>query len=445
MKLDIIQRILKDYFQIDLITAMNITDIDDKIIKRSEEKGISWSEISRKYENEFWDDLDKLNIRKPDIRIRVTEHILKIVSFIEKLVNDGHAYVGTDQSVYFKVSSYPNYGKLQNIVLDNKIVPHKSSSADFALWKAKKQPNEPCWSSPWGEGRPGWHIECSSLASHLFGDTIDFHAGGLDLRFPHHENEDAQSCAFHCKPQWINNWLHIGQLLIKGETEKMSKSLKNTISIDEMLEKYSPDTFRMACVLSNYRNTMEYGDEMMETAKFTNSKFNAFKITCEDYLNGNARSNNQENVDPEQILKKFQENKDQIDECLRCDFDTAKVMTVLSELTKSTSSILKYNFKNQSSYQSSYVDVIGPIYKYTEKMFETFGFREKSSIVSQDDNLVNLVEDLLKLRMDLRAEAISTKNKQLFKVCDSLRDSLKKNGVNIKDYSDQSSWSFNKK
>uniref|UniRef100_T1GPJ0 tRNA synthetases class I catalytic domain-containing protein n=1 Tax=Megaselia scalaris TaxID=36166 RepID=T1GPJ0_MEGSC len=140
MKLDIIQRILTDYFKVDLVTAMNITDIDDKIIKKGQESGTTWTE--------------KLNIRKPDIKIRVTEHIPKIINFIEKLVQDGFAYVGSDKSVYFKVSSYPNYGKLQKVVLDDKNVEHKSSSADFALWKAKKQPDEPFWNSPWGEGRP---------------------------------------------------------------------------------------------------------------------------------------------------------------------------------------------------------------------------------------------------------------------------------------------------
>lgn len=275
----------------------------------------------------------------------------------------------------------------------------------------------------------------------MFGDTIDVHAGGLDLRFPHHENEEAQSCAFHCKPQWINNWLHVGQLLVKGDVEKMSKSLKNTISIGEMLEKYSADTFRMACVLSNYRNTMEYSDAMMETAKSTSTKFNSFKVSCEDYLNGNTRADNQ-NVDSEHVLRKFEESKLRVDECLCDDFDTARVMTVLSDLTKAANSILSYDSKNQSSYQSSYVDVIGPIFKYTEQIFETFGFRE-AQYTPESNNIADLVDDLLTLRMELRTEAIVTKNKQLFKVCDSIRDTLKKNGVEVKDHGDKSSWSHN--
>lgn len=275
----------------------------------------------------------------------------------------------------------------------------------------------------------------------MFGDNIDFHAGGLDLRFPHHENEDAQSCAFHCKPQWINNWLHVGQLLVKGQDEKMSKSLKNTISIGEMLDEYSADTFRMACVLSNYRNTMEYSDAMMETAKATNSRFNSFKVSCEDYLNGNTRTVNQ-NVDSEHVLRKFEESKVRVDECLCDDFDTARVMTVLSDLTKTTNSILSYDSKNQSSYQSSCVDVIGPIFKYTEKIFETFGFRETQS-TSQKHDIGDLVDDLLRLRMELRTEAIATKNNKLFIVCDNIRDTLKKNGVEVKDHGDKSSWSFN--
>lgn len=279
------------------------------------------------------------------------------------------------------------------------------------------------------------------MASYLFGSTIDFHAGGLDLRFPHHENEDAQSCAFHGKSQWINNWIHCGQLLIKGQTEKMSKSLKNTISIDEMLQNYTADIFRMACVLSNYRNTMEYGDEMMEMAKFTNSKFQSFKVNCEDYLNGNIQIKNINSLD---VLSKFESLKKDIDENLRNDFDTAKVISSLSDLSKTINSILSNNSNDGSFYEASYVDIVGPIYKFTDNIFKNFGFEQGFKNDSSDNNMSQLIDDLLKIRMDLRAEAISTKNKNLFKVCDNLRDTLKNNGVNIKDFSGGSSWSFNK-
>lgn len=236
----------------------------------------------------------------------------------------------------------------------------------------------------------------------------------------------------------------MGQLLNKGQVEKMSKSLKNTISIGEMLDKYSADTFRMACVQSNYRNIMEYSDSMMETALFTNTKFNAFKASCESYLNGNTRSNNQ-NIDSEKVQKTLVESKLRVEECLRDDFDTAKVMTVLSNLTKTANLILSSTSisNDKITYQSSHVDVIGPIYKFTESIFKTFGMRQDEQH-SINNDLECLVEDLLKLRMDLRAEASSTKNKYLFKVCDRLRDTLKSNGIDIKDYSDKSSWSFNK-
>lgn len=221
----------------------------------------------------------------------------------------------------------------------------------------------------------------------------------------------------------------------------MSKSLKNAISIDETLQKYSADTFRMACVLSNYRNIMEYGDEMMETALSTNLKFNSFKVSCEDYLNGKTR--NDEAIDSEEVLKKFEEIKKQVDECLRNDFDTARMMTALSDLTKTANPILNKYSQSSMDYHSSFVDVIGPIYKYTERIFKTLGFRQ-SSATNQDNKIEELVEDLLKLRTDLRAEAVSSKNKTLFKVCDNIRDTLKNNGVNVKDYSDKSAWSFNK-
>lgn len=172
VRLDIIQRILRNYFNINLITCMNITNIDDKIIKRSKESGKNWKQLGDEYELEFWQDLDKLNVKQPDIKLKVTDEIPKIIKFIEEIENKGFTKTSADGSVYFRTSAYNNYGKLHNVVLKD------IELAEFALWKAAKE-DEPFWESKWGKGRPGWHIECSTLASMMFGSHLDFHAGGI--------------------------------------------------------------------------------------------------------------------------------------------------------------------------------------------------------------------------------------------------------------------------
>lgn len=181
VRLDIIQRILKNYFNINLVSAMNITNIDDKIIKRSQELQKDWKILAADYEQEFWEDLKSLNVQLPDIRIRVTDKLPEIIKFVEKILETGKAYKAEDGSVYFRTDSYKNYGKLQNVVLESKEHGVKENVSDFALWKAAKA-GEPFWEASFGKGRPGWHIECSAMASLLFGKQIDFHAGGVDLR-----------------------------------------------------------------------------------------------------------------------------------------------------------------------------------------------------------------------------------------------------------------------
>uniref|UniRef100_A0A8W7PI34 cysteine--tRNA ligase n=1 Tax=Anopheles coluzzii TaxID=1518534 RepID=A0A8W7PI34_ANOCL len=289
VRLDIVQRILRHHFHLPLVTAMNITDIDDKIIARALEQQVDWQQLARRYEDEFWSDLQRLNVRAPDVKLRVTDHIPAIVRFVQTLVEKGFAYSTADGSVYFETAKYERYGKLQKVIIEpesNASKGQKRHQSDFALWKASK-PGEPFWTAQgFAKGRPGWHIECSTLASHLFGRTIDFHAGGLDLRFPHHENEETQSCCYHGVPDWVTHWLHTGQLHLEGQTHKMSKSLKNTVSIGELLGAYSADEFRMLCLLSHYRIAIEYGPEAMETARNVLRKFASFFSDAKAYIDG---------------------------------------------------------------------------------------------------------------------------------------------------------------
>src|SRR3954468_5624336 len=249
----------------------NVTDIEDKIISRAHELGTTEPELVRKYEASFHEEFDRLNILKPDDEPRATEWIDQMTKLIADLVERGHAYVVEGQGVYFQVDSLPQYGVLSHRTLEDLIESagarvdvdeRKRSPIDFALWKAAK-PGEPAWDSPWGEGRPGWHIECSAMSLELLGDGFDIHGGGSDLMFPHHENEIAQ--AVGAGHEFARHWLHNGMLNVNGE--KMSKSLGNFTTLAEVLDEYDPRAFRMLVLKTHYRRQMEVGPKELGDAQ----------------------------------------------------------------------------------------------------------------------------------------------------------------------------------
>lgn len=250
--------------------VQNITDIDDKIIARANKLGISASELAGKFTDSYFEDMDALNIARADIYPRATGEIPKIIEVIQGLIDKGYAY-SAQGSVYFRVRNVPDYGKLshrslKSILAEARIEAgeEKEHPMDFALWKAAK-PGEPSWASPWGQGRPGWHIECSAMSMKYLGDTLDIHGGGQDLIFPHHENEIVQSESFTGVKPFVKYWLHNG-LLQFGE-DKMSKSLGNLITIKQALEKYSPDAIRLFVLSSHYRSPLTYSEEGLEAAE----------------------------------------------------------------------------------------------------------------------------------------------------------------------------------
>ena len=250
--------------------VQNITDIDDKIIDRANRLGIPPRELAEKYTNSYFDDMDALNIELADIYPRATEEIPKIIEVIQGLIDKEHAYPAQG-SVYFRVRSVADYGKLAHRSLESMMagarieaVKEKEHPMDFVLWKASK-PDEPSWESPWGPGRPGWHIECSAMSLKYLGKTIDIHGGGYDLVFPHHENEIAQSESFTGVKPFVKYWLHNG-LLQFGE-DKMSKSLGNLITIKEARDRYSIDAIRIFVLGSHYRSPLTYSEESLEAAE----------------------------------------------------------------------------------------------------------------------------------------------------------------------------------
>jgi cysteinyl-tRNA synthetase len=265
---DIFRRYL-EYRGYEVNYVQNFTDIDDKMIKRASEMGITVSELADKFIEAYFEDADALGIMRATAHPRATQEMDEIIKTISKLVEKGHAYK-VEGDVYFDVSSFPEYGKLSNQSLEDlhsgariSVDERKRSPLDFALWKAAK-PGEPKWKSPWGEGRPGWHIECSAMATKYIGNTVDIHGGGSDLIFPHHENEVAQSeCAFGC--QFVKYWLHNAYLLI--DREKMSKSLGNFKTVREIREKYSPLVLRYFLLSAHYRSPVNFYDAGLKQAQ----------------------------------------------------------------------------------------------------------------------------------------------------------------------------------
>ncbi len=266
---DIVRRYLS-YSGFDVTFIQNFTDIDDKIIRRAHDLGDDPLALARRFEVEYFADMDRLGILRADLYPRATEHVAEMIALIEALIASGNAYATPDGSAYFRVRSFPDYGKLSGRSLDSLAAqtrldepdPHKEDAADFALWKAAK-PGEPAWDSPWGEGRPGWHLECSAMVHKHLGATIDIHSGGMDLIFPHHENEIAQSEAFTRQPM-VRYWLHNG--FVNVDSEKMAKSLGNFRTIRDLLAVYDPQDVRYFLLQTHYRQDFEFTEEALRGA-----------------------------------------------------------------------------------------------------------------------------------------------------------------------------------
>lgn len=266
---DMIVRYLR-YVGYEVNFQRNITDVDDKIIKRANENNESCEALTERLIGEMHRDFDALNMLRPDFEPRATLHIAEIIDMVELLLARGHAYVASDGDVLFSVASYPDYGRLSGQNLDQlqagarvEVDENKQNPMDFVLWKMSK-PGEPTWESPWGPGRPGWHIECSAMNSKHLGLHFDIHGGGSDLQFPHHENEIAQSCCAHDTP-YVNYWMHTGMVMV--DREKMSKSLGNFFTIRDVLGHYDAETVRYFLLSGHYRSQLNYSEDNLKQAR----------------------------------------------------------------------------------------------------------------------------------------------------------------------------------
>lgn len=414
--------------------VQNFTDVDDKIINKSIEEGISASEVSEKYIKCFFEDINRLNILESVKRPKVTENMAEIIEIIQKLIDNGFAYE-KDGDVYFEVKKYKDYGKLSNQKIEElelgariDVSEIKKNPMDFALWKKKKKEGEPFWESPWGQGRPGWHIECSAMAKKYLGDTFDIHGGGQDLVFPHHENEIAQSkCAYH--GNFANYWLHNGFIQINGD--KMSKSTGNFFLLREILEKFSGNAVRLFILSTHYRKPINFSFENMEDTKKALQNIvksmNKFEGIVEKYKN--EKTVEIKNLDFSQKIDEFDKKfEDAMDE----DMNTPQALATIFDQIRETNKFISVN-----------KDELSKIYSEIEKSYESlkrkignvFGIEieMENSAKEEDGENMELTKKLIELLIKLRSEARSKKN---FKLSDEIRDELKVLGVEIKDNRD---------
>jgi cysteinyl-tRNA synthetase len=322
----------------------NFTDVDDKIIKRAAELGVTWQEVAEKYTQEYINDMAKLGTRRPDVEPKATEHIPEIIALVGKLVENGYAYE-SGGDVFFSVRKFQGYGKLSKKPLDEMMAgarvdvnEQKKDPLDFVLWKASKQ-GEPAWDSPWGPGRPGWHIECSAMSIKHLGETFDIHAGGMDLTFPHHENEIAQAEAATGKP-FVKYWMHNG--FVNVNREKMSKSLGNFFTIKEILETYEPEVVRFFLLSTHYRSPIDFSDQSLMDARAALDRYYTMKEALDEALKGhNPTPYKEGDLSPAslELRNKTAAFKVKFDETMDDDFNTAGAIGGVFELVREVNRI----------------------------------------------------------------------------------------------------------
>src|SRR3989338_6194554 len=422
---DVVRRWL-EYRRFDVTYVQNITDVDDKIIRRASEQGISEKELAEKYTKVFFADCKKLGVKPSTSYPKATEHIPEMIALVQKLLENGHAYVIESAGVYYDISKFAEYGKLSHQSTEQlkagarvEVEERKHNPLDFALWKSAK-PDEPSWDSPWGKGRPGWHIECSVMSSNILGDEFDIHGGGIDLIFPHHENEIAQSEVAGKK--FARYWIHNGLLTINKE--KMAKSLGNFISIEDILSKYPSDVLKILFLQTHYSHPVDFSWEKMDEAKKAQDRFyilfdklNRDKRQGTPYHKGTGQARDKENESAQKEINAF---KEKFEKAMDDDFNTAEALAVLFDLV----TCINKNFSELYLAKDTLIE-LGKVLG----LFES----GKISGNSIDSSEKSEIENLINLRIAAR------KNKD-FKEADKIRKELEEKGIILEETKEGTTW-----
>ena len=406
---DLLYRLLKQHYK-EVVYARNITDVDDKIINAASSENVTVDELSQRYINAFHQDIAKLNILTPSAEPRATEYIPEMIKMIEKLLSKGYAYEAEGQ-VLFEIAKAKNYGCLSHQSMDDiiegarvEIAPYKKNPSDFVLWKPS-QPEQIGWDSPWGRGRPGWHLECSVMIETLLGDTIDIHGGGMDLIFPHHENEIAQSECAHGK-QFVRYWLHNGYITIKGD--KMAKSVGNFISLREILENFSGECVRLALMSVHYKKPLDWTADTLEQA-------------------GNSLDKWYRLLRSAQLYDVAIDNK--VVDALADDLNTPQAIAELHRLASETSLASGSEYNNKASVLKASANFIGLLNEQPDAWFQ----KQSSAKTTATQISEQEVEHLIAKRNEARA------NKD-YATADEIRDHLKEAGIILEDDKSGTQW-----
>ncbi len=424
----------------------NFTDIDDKIIQKANQEGIPWSEVAEKYIAAYYEDMDLLNIERPTYEPRATQFIEEMIEMVKELEVKGFAYV-VDGDVYYSVEKFPDYGKLSGRKLEDmmagarvEVDSKKKNPFDFALWKASK-PGEPKWDSPWGPGRPGWHLECSVMSRHYLGKTFDIHGGGEDLIFPHHENEIAQSEAAHGVP-FVRYWIHHG--FVKVNKEKMSKSLGNFFTIREVLDRYHPEVLRLFLLSKHYKSPVDFSDSTMREAEKglerIYSLLNTIREKTDNVKEARIPEDRIKSEFPE-LYEKAVEFPSKLKEDMDNDFNTAAVIGSFFELTRIANRYLeRLGRKKAKGAQALLLKLTKKVFSENGKVLGLFNqnpgefldelTNKRASSLGID---VKMVEKLIEERAKARKE-------KDFARADEIRDQLKAQHVILEDTPSGTRW-----
>jgi cysteinyl-tRNA synthetase len=402
--------------------AMNLTDVDDKIIKKANQEETDPAIVAEKFTEAFMEDIRKLKVKPADLYPKATAHMAEIIHMIKTLEDKKFAY-NIDGNVFYEVNKFNDYGKLSGKNTEDlesgarvEIDKRKRNPLDFSLWKKAKE-GEPYWESPWGNGRPGWHIECSAMSCKHFGDTFDIHAGGSDLIFPHHENEIAQSEAASGKP-FVNYWIHFGFLNINNE--KMSKSLGNFFTARDILKQFSAESIRMLFAQSHYAGPLNFSDELLASAQKGLEKLNNLKYSIEEKLKQKDSAKNI-SFDFNSFEKKFAESMDD-------DFNTPQAVAVIFDFTKEVNKIISESPDAGTEFYSKVKDFL---LNTAQNVLGIIDFTETA--LSGGELEADLIEMLIKLRQDAKQE----KN---YKLADKIRIGLNDLGIELKDSKDKTTF-----